>query len=407
MLSGGEDIFWAPLPGLIPLGEYDADKDLLLYRDPPLVSRVHLAAGRFAVFHPGDAHKPGCAALAPEEVRKIVSRCGSGHDGSCLPRRIADRFRARAQKDLRLRHVTAFERAAGGAPANVAAGFARLGGASSFVGKVGADEFGWFLRDALAQAGVETSHLYATEEAQTGLAFISLRADGERDFFFYRQPAADMLLRPAEVPEALLAQCRIFHFGSVSLIASPAREATLAAAAFAGRRGRLVSFDPNLRPPLWPSLAAARDQILAGLALANLLKVSGEELVFIAERQEHDAAIAWLFREYPDLRLIATTLGRDGCLLATRGGTVALPGFPIEAVDTTGAGDGFTAGLLYVLNAGLAAEGSAAEWEPGGGLLPAAGRFANAVGALVATKRGGIPAMPDRAAVEDFLLTQG
>lgn len=305
---------------------------------------------------------------------------------------------------LLLRDVTNFEKAAGGAPANVAVGFARLGGTSSFVGKVGADEFGRFLRDTLAQAGVDTRYLLLTDEALTGLAFVSLRADGERDFLFYRNPATDMLLHPAEVPVELIEQTRIFHFGSVSLIASPAREATLDLAVLAGNRGKLVSFDPNLRPALWPDLGKAREQILRGLAMAGLLKVSQDELAFITGRRLPSEAVQWLFEKYPGLMLVATTLGREGCLISLRDRTIALPGFPIQAVDTTGAGDGFTAGLLFALNNAMTEKGLATmEWENPWSFWTAAGRFANAVGALAVTKRGGIPAMPGRAAVEELL----
>lgn len=302
-----------------------------------------------------------------------------------------------------LRHTETFEKAAGGAPANVAVGFSRLGGRSSFVGKVGADEFGRFLQETLAAAGVNTDYLYLTEEALTGLAFVSLRDDGERDFMFYRRPAADMLLRPDEVPRELIERARILHFGSVSLIAEPARGATLAAAGFAAERGRLVSFDPNLRPALWPDLALARRQIRQGLAFASVLKASEEELIFITG-EAGTAGAARLFREYPRLVLIAVTSGQSGCMLCLRGRNYTLPAFPVKTVDTTGAGDGFTAGLLFMLNGQMIERHrDVMDWEIGDDFWMLAGRFANAVGALVVTGRGGIPAMPDRAAVERFL----
>lgn len=311
----------------------------------------------------------------------------------------------------RLRQVTFFEKTAGGAPANVAAGFSRLGGRSAFVGKVGEDEFGCFLGETLAEAGVDTSHLLRTRECLTGLAFVSLRADGERDFMFYRQPAADMLLRPEEVPWGVLDAAQVFHYGSVSLISSPAREATLTAAEYAARRHKLVSYDPNLRPSLWPSLDDARDGIRAGLPYAVLLKVCEEELAFVAGDVSAPASAARLFAEYPRLRLIAVTRGGSGCELHVRRGSasarIPVPGFAVRAVDGTGAGDGFTAGLLRVLQRELGgdrgATAEALDWDASDDFWYAAGRFANAVGALVVTKRGGIPAMPVLAEVEEFL----
>lgn len=310
-----------------------------------------------------------------------------------------------AVQGRRLRQVDVFQKAAGGAPANVAVGFSRLGGRSAFVGKVGRDEFGLFLQETLAAVGVDTSHLLWTDEAQTGLAFVSLRADGERDFLFYRHPSADMLLRSEELPKALIDKARFFHYGSVSLISSPAREATLAAASYAAKRRKLVSYDPNLRPSLWPSLTAARDGMLDGLKHAAILKVCEDELAFLAGDQATGKAASALFAKFPGLRLIAVTRGRKGCELCFPRRVISVPGFAVQSVDTTGAGDGFTAGLLHILHGRLEDdEGAALDWDGLDDRWYAAGRFANAVGALVVSRKGGIPAMPSLAEVQDFLL---
>lgn len=304
--------------------------------------------------------------------------------------------------ERRLSEVAIFRRAAGGAPANVAAGFSRLGGTSCFIGKVGADEFGVFLRQTLIRAGVDVTYLRQTRAALTGLAFVSLRADGERDFLFYRNPAADALLEPNEVPVAEIETARIFHFGSISLIEKPARTATLQAAGQALARGKLVSFDPNVRPALWPDLSQARREILAAMEFTILLKVSHEELAFITGASAPESGASQLFARYPRLMLIAVTLGADGSVLFLRDRCLALEGFKVQAMDTTGAGDGFTAGLLYSLTEKMR-ESGAVDWSWPDECWSAIGRFANAVGALVVTKRGGIPAMPTRRAVKEFL----
>src|SRR5688500_8033583 len=167
-----------------------------------------------------------------------------------------------------LEECPGFRKAAGGAPANVAAGLGRLGASARFVGKVGDDPFGRFLRDTLAAEGVDTRPVRFEPTARTGLAFVSLTREGERDFMFYRNPSADMLLRPEEIPADLCADARLFHFGSITLIAEPSRSATLHAAGQARAAGCAISFDPNLRPPLWDDLERARAEILAALPLA-------------------------------------------------------------------------------------------------------------------------------------------
>jgi fructokinase len=298
------------------------------------------------------------------------------------------------ESGVTLAEAPAFKKAAGGAPANVAVGAARLGYKVGFLGQVGEDEFGHFLADTLANAGVDIGGLRFSDEAHTALAFVSLRADGERSFMFYRNPSADMLWRPEHVDPVYAANTRIFHYGSISLITEPSRSATLAALDYARGGGALISYDPNLRMPLWPSADTARAGMLAGWQHAELAKVSEEELAFMTGETDLAAGARAVWHDR--LRLLVVTCGAQGCHYFTRdGASGAIPGFRVQAVDTTGAGDGFVAGLLAgLLDCGL-------QWDQR--QLEAALRFGNAVGALTTTERGAIPALPTRAAVEAFI----
>jgi fructokinase len=287
-----------------------------------------------------------------------------------------------------------FRKAAGGAVANVSVGLARLGVETAFLGKVGEDPFGRFLQKTLADAGVDTRFMVFDPDHRTGLAFVSLQANGERDFVFFRNPSADMLHRADEVPEAALLNCRVYHFGSISLIQDPSRSATLAALEHAREWGAVISFDPNLRPPLWPNLELARREMLAALPLADVVKASEEEAEFLFGPGSLPQQAERVLAAGP--RLVAITRGAAGCYLATPENGVEVRGFAVNAVDTTGAGDGFVAGLLTcILEAGKV------DLEPDE--LLCAGRFANAVGALTCTQKGGIPALPTRQAAEGFL----
>jgi fructokinase len=288
----------------------------------------------------------------------------------------------------------AFHKAPGGAAANVAVGLARLGVSSAFMGMVGSDPFGTFLAETLREAGVDTLPLRFTAAARTALAFVSLRADGEREFLFYRHPSADMLFTPADVDRVAIDAAPVLHFDSISLASENPRAASLFAADRALAAGHLVSYDVNLRLPLWPDAAAAAAGIRAGLAKAQVVKLSDDELDFLTGRRDLEAVRELLWHE--SLRLVMVTRGAAGCtwLTPTARGNVA--SFPVTAVDTTGAGDGFMAGLL----AGLLRDPQALA-EPA--RLDGLCRFANAVGALTTQERGAIPALPTRAAVEAFL----
>ena len=288
---------------------------------------------------------------------------------------------------VELIEAPAFIKAPGGAPANVAAGLARLGVSAGFLGQVGDDPFGRFLAQTLRDAGVDVTTLSFSAQARTALAFVSLRADGERDFMFYRHPSADMLYSVADVDvhAAALRSARAFHFGSISLIGEPARAATLRAIALARAGGALISYDPNLRLPLWPSAASAREGMLLGLEHAAIVKVSEEELAFLTGASDETEALARLWR--PGLKMVAITRGAAGSTYVTPRFRGNVPGIPVTAVDTTGAGDAFMAGLLR----GVLANPGVLEAEDE---LIRVYRFANATGALTATRRGAIPALP-------------
>jgi fructokinase len=292
------------------------------------------------------------------------------------------------ESGVSLAEAGAFVKAPGGAPANVAVGLARLGVSSGFLGKVGDDEFGHYLAQTLAEEGVDTAGLRFSPEARTMLAFVSLRADGEREFVFYRHPSADMLLRREEIDRGQIQAAKVLHFGSISLIDEPARSATLAALEMARDHGLLISYDPNLRLALWESPEAARQGMWLGWQYAHLAKVSREELSFLSGDGDLEAGARRMWTE--QMRLLVITDGEAGCHYATAAGWGTVAGYEVNAVDTTGAGDAFVAGLLTGLLENEAA------WEKEAELQRVL-RFANACGALATTRRGAIPALPTRA----------
>ena len=297
-----------------------------------------------------------------------------------------------------IREAELFRKAAGGAPANVAVGLARLGVSAGFMGQVGDDGFGHFLADTLQATGVDTAALRFTSAAPTPLAFVSLGRAGERSFLFYRNPSADTLYAPADVDEGALAQAKALHFGSISLISDPFRAATLHAVAVARQHGVRVSYDPNLRLALWPDEAAARDGLMLGWRNASVVKVADDEVAFLTGRADPVAGVRSLW--HGELDLVAITLGAGGSIWVTADAQGAVPGFAVQPVDTTGAGDAFMAGLLAGLHA-----------EPGALTDPVAlgsiCTLANAMGALTTTRPGAIPSIPGRAAVEAFMLSMG
>lgn len=291
-----------------------------------------------------------------------------------------------------LADAPAFKKAPGGAPANVAVGIARLGGSSAFVGKVGEDEFGRMLVDILKENNVEHRGMRFDSGARTALAFVTLKADGEREFMFFRNPSADMLLTESELDVDLIQKAKIFHYGSISLIADPCRSAHLAAMRIARDTGSILSYDPNLRLPLWPSASEAREGILSIWDKADLIKVSDEEIEFLTGGADpfDDTVVRNLF--HPNLKLLLVTEGQQGCRYYTKDFNGRVDGVAVQAVDTTGAGDAFVSGILSQLAKDL----TLLEKEEG---LREALMFANACGAITVTERGAIPALPTREAV--------
>lgn len=317
---------------------------------------------------------------------------GGGFDALCMGEVLIDFMPAEGPPPPGSGALGGFVPAAGGAPANVAAGLARLGLRSAFAGRSGADGFGRFLAGALTATGVDVSLLRLVPGTRSPVAFVTLDADGEREFLFYGEPTAGFCT--ADLDLAAIEACRLLHFGSIGLIDPASREATWTAVERAGRHGRLVSFDANLRPALWPDLETARRLIGEAIRTASIVKLSDEELDFIAG--SGDPATAGRSLWHPGLRLLVVTHGRGGCTFVTADACERLPGLTVPTVDTTGAGDAFMAALL----AGILAEHAFA-YTPER-LRPVC-RFANAAGALSTTVRGAIPSLPDREAVERLL----
>jgi fructokinase len=301
------------------------------------------------------------------------------------------------QRGVTLGEARTFLKAPGGAPANVAVGVARLGVTSGFIGKVGDDPFGRHLAAVLAEHGVDVSQIRFDDEARTALAFVSLTPEGERDFMFYRHPSADMRHRPDEIDEEAIRAARILHVGSISLIGESAERATRHAVRVARDAGTLVSYDPNLRLPLWPSADAAAEAMRSLLEHADVVKVSDEELRFLTGGDDEDAARSlW----HDGWQLLLVTRGETGVdyLLPDHAGSV--PGYRVEVHDTTGAGDAFTAAVLAAI-----VETQGTLDDPA--LLERALRRANAFAALTVTRPGAIPGMPTRARLEAFMKERG
>ena len=280
-----------------------------------------------------------------------------------------------------------YERNPGGAPANVLAAVSRLGGSAAFIGKVGDDRFGRYLGGTLEKLKVDTRGLRFSPVTPTTLAFVHLNADGDRSFSFYRNPGADTTLQADEVDTGLIDGCRIFHFGSLSLTDEPSRSATIWAAEYARRAGKLISYDPNWRPPLWKSEAAARKEMLTGLRYADILKVSREELELLTGDPDMERAAKSLLRG--GIALVLVTLGPAGCYYRRADGGRRIATYDTGVVDTTGSGDAFLGCLLH----GLSRFSGRPEDLPKEQLEDIIDQ-ANAAGALCAAKKGAIPALP-------------
>ncbi|MCD1258607.1 carbohydrate kinase [Paenibacillus athensensis] len=299
-----------------------------------------------------------------------------------------------AEIGVELKKVCTFRKAAGGAPANVASAVARLGGSSAFIGKLGEDGFGDYLVETMASVGVRTDCITRTGEANTALAFVSLKEDGSREFSFYRNPSADMLLAPDEIAESWFQAGDILHYGSVDLIEAPVKYAHIKAIKAMQAAGGLISFDPNVRLPLWSNPQDCRQAILEFLPQSHILKISEDELEFITGISDEAQALASLF--VGKVAHILYTRGANGAVWYTKQDAVEAEGYRVQAIDTTGAGDSFIGAVLYQ----LAREGA----EPGR-MSPEQRKraltFANVTAALVTTRYGAIPALPTFEEVQD------
>ncbi|HJC33438.1 MAG TPA: carbohydrate kinase [Candidatus Mediterraneibacter faecipullorum] len=288
-----------------------------------------------------------------------------------------------------------FEACPGGAPCNVLALLNKMGKKTAFLGKVGKDQFGTLLRDTITEAGIDASHLMTDDKVNTTLAFVHTFPDGDREFSFYRNPGADMMLTEDEVDPSFIAQTKIFHFGTLSMTHDGVRAATKKAVQAAKDAGCLVSFDPNLRPPLWSSLDLAKEQMEYGFGVCDILKISDNEIQFVSGKEDYDEGIAYLQEAY-HIPLILLTMGKEGSRAYYKGKCVERPGFAVKAIETTGAGDTFCGSSLnYIVEHGF----EDLTEEQLGELLT----FANAAAAIVTTKKGAIRSMPEREEVEALI----
>ena len=292
---------------------------------------------------------------------------------------------------------TLFEANPGGAPCNVLAMLGKLGRTCAFIGKVGNDMFGQQLRQVAEDAGICMDALTVDPQVRTTLAFVKTLPGGDRDFSFYRNPGADMMLTPEEIRADVISGSRIFHFGTLSLTHEPVRSATRKAVALAKECGAIISFDPNLCPPLWDDLEEAKEQIAWGLSQCDVLKIADNELEFMTGETDFDKGAAILKKQYPNIKLLCATAGAEGSHAYFGDVKTFQPAFKLGGtIETTGAGDTFCACVLnFVLERGL------------DGLtkcdLDQMLRFANAAAYLVTTKKGAIRSMPEREQVEALL----
>ena len=284
----------------------------------------------------------------------------------------------------------------GGAPCNVLAMLNKLGKKTAFIGKVGNDQFGKMLKEVVEESGTDVSALAMDDQVHTTLAFVHTFPDGDREFSFYRNPGADMMLTKEEVDPELIKKARIFHFGTLSSTHAGVRKATRYAIDVAKENGLLVSFDPNLREPLWDSLDQAKEEILYGMSKCDILKISDNEMEFMTGTTDYNKGVEML-REQFDIPLICVTLGKEGSRAFYKDMIVeAAPFVREDTIETTGAGDTFEACTLnYILEHGL--EGLTEE------NLKEMLTFANAGASIITTRKGALKVMPEKAEIEKVI----
>ena len=289
-----------------------------------------------------------------------------------------------------------YEANPGGAPCNVLSMLTKLGRKTAFIGKVGRDIFGNRLKAALEEVGIDTSNLVMDEDIRTTLAFVETFPDGDRDFSFYRNPGADMMLRADEVNTELLNDTSLFHFGTLSMTHEEVRNATKKAIAAAKEAGAVISFDPNLREPLWKSLNDAKEQVAYGLSRCDVLKISDNEIRWFTGEEDFDAGIRKLKEQY-NIPLIMLSMGKDGSRAYYKDLRVEVEPFLQEkTIETTGAGDTFGACCLHhVLKYGL---GGFDEEK-----LKEMLAFANAAASIITTRKGALRVMPEESEVRGLM----
>ena len=292
-----------------------------------------------------------------------------------------------------------FEANPGGAPCNVLAMLTKLGHETAFIGKVGNDFFGKQLKEALEETGIDSAWLQMDDEVHTTLALVHTFEDGDRDFSFYRNPGADMMLTEDEIPEELIENSKIFHFGTLSMTHEGVRAATKKAIRLAEEAGALISFDPNLRPPLWKSLDDAREQVLYGLGHCQLLKISDNEIQWLTGKDDYTEGVQWILERY-EIPLILVSMGKEGSRAYYKGMIAeSAPFLQEHTIETTGAGDTFCACVLhYICEHGL----SDLTKENLKEMLV----FANAAASLITTRKGALRVMPRKEEVEALLLSR-
>lgn len=286
-----------------------------------------------------------------------------------------------------------YEANPGGAPCNVLAMLAKLGHKTAFIGKVGNDFLGRQLKDAIDDVGIDSEYLYTDHEVHTTLAMVHTFPDGDRDFSFYRNPGADMRLTEQEVPKTLIENSKIFHFGTLSMTHEEVRLATKKAVSVAEKAGAVISFDPNLRPPLWKSMEEAREQVLYGLAHCHILKISDNEIQWLTDKTDFTEGVEWINSRY-QIPLILVSMGKQGSRAYYRGKQVEAASFLREnTIETTGAGDTFCGCVLhYILEHGM----EQLEKDHLKEMLV----FANCAASLITTKKGALRVMPSLEEIE-------
>ena len=285
----------------------------------------------------------------------------------------------------------------GGAPCNVLSMLSKLGRRTAFLGKVGKDGFGELLTKAVNEQGINTEGLMYDEDVHTTLALVLKKENGDRDFAFYRNPGADMNLNENEINEQLIKDSKIFHFGTLSLTDEPVRSATQKAVKVAKENGLIITFDPNLREPLWKSLDEAKEQVAWGLQQADVLKISDNEITWFTGKDDYDEGIQFLQENYPNLKLICLSMGPGGSRAVTKSCKVDHSAFLQEGtIETTGAGDTFCACMINtVLENGVE--------ELSEETLSDMLKFANGAASLVTTKKGALRVMPEKEEVLEFI----